>query len=152
MNASPGRAERGSATVLVLVLITVLVFLTLAGSAVAALVVAQRRAQSAADLASLGGAEVLAGAGLSGSVGIGGLSPCGAVARVAAANGAEVLACAVQDMTVVVEVTVATVPLFGTRWQGLGRARAGPVDRPAWPSAGQDVERWLPGASGVAPG
>ncbi|QIK74624.1 pilus assembly protein TadG-related protein [Nocardioides piscis] len=56
-------AERGAATVLVLVVAGILMFVGLALAGAASLVVTQRRAQAAADLAALAGA----GAAVSGA-------------------------------------------------------------------------------------
>lgn len=131
VSTRPVRDQCGSAAVLTLVLCTALVFLALAGSVLAGMLVAQRRAQSAADLAGLAGADALAGAQLrtAGLPGRGG-SACDAVTRVARANGAVVTTCTVGESTVTVRVTVATSPVWGVRWAGVGQARAGPVQSP----------------------
>lgn len=110
------RDERGSASMLVVVHLTVLVLLGCALAAVAGLVVDQRRAQSAADLAALAGATSLAR----------GADGCAAAGSSAAANDARLTGCTVSGRDVRVEVSVP-----GPRWLGrtpslVGRARAGP--------------------------
>lgn len=94
-----------------------------ATAAVGALVVDHRRTQAAADLAALAAAGAFTG--MSGSV-----SPAGACAeagRIAAANGAEVVACDLAG-----EVATITVARDGPRWWGRSprlraTARAGPA-------------------------
>ena len=110
------RDQRGAASLLV---VTLLAFLLLVGSAlgvVAAMVRAHRIAQSAADLAALAGAADLQEGG----------DACAAASRIADANDASVASCRVLGEEVMVEVTVA-----GPRWLGQhadlsARARAGP--------------------------
>jgi secretion/DNA translocation related TadE-like protein len=109
--------ERGAATLLVVSFLGVVMLVGAALGVVAAMVVAHRTAQSAADLAALGGAGAVAE----------GRDPCGAAARLAADNGARLDGCAVSALEVTVEVTV-----LGPRWLGQphdlsARARAGPV-------------------------
>ncbi|MBM9461150.1 flp pilus-assembly TadE/G-like family protein [Nocardioides sp. zg-536] len=111
--------QRGAATVLVVAMCGVLLLVGAGTGVVAALVVAHRQAQGAADLAALAGATVLAEPGRG--------DPCGAAGEVAAANGAALVSCTVQGQDVLVEVSVA-----GPRWLGQvedlrGEARAGPV-------------------------
>ncbi|WP_435771285.1 Rv3654c family TadE-like protein [Nocardioides sp. SYSU DS0651] len=110
--------ERGAATVLVVALAGVLLLVGAAAGVVAAIMVAHRQAQSAADLAALAGATAL-----SDRTG----DPCAAAGDVAAANGASLDSCAVDGEDVLVSVVVR-----GPRWLGqdddlVGRARAGPV-------------------------
>ncbi|KRA29802.1 MULTISPECIES: Rv3654c family TadE-like protein [unclassified Nocardioides] len=114
--------QRGAATVLVVAMAGVLLLVGAASGVVAAIVVAHRKAQSAADLAALAGATVLADPGSPGA-----RDPCTAAAEVASANGAELSSCVIEGQDVVVEVTVA-----GPRWLGqdrdlVGAARAGPA-------------------------
>jgi len=109
--------ERGAATVLVVALLGLLLFVGAALGVVGALVRDHRAAQSAADLAALAAASALAR----------GEDPCAAAASVAAANGAEAVGCAPDGLEVRVTVQVA-----GPRWLGqaadLGaEARAGPA-------------------------
>lgn len=110
-------SERGSTTVFVMVCLTLLVLIAAALGLVSAMFVAHRQAQTAADLAALAAARALASGG----------SGCPVARRVAEANRAQLARCAVEGVTVSVEVTVA-----GPRWLGrqdelLARARAGPV-------------------------
>jgi secretion/DNA translocation related TadE-like protein len=114
---SSRRDERGAATVLVLAILGLLLFVGAALGVVGALVRAHRVAQSAADLAALAGAVALAG----------GEDPCAAAASVAAANGAVAVGCAPDGRDVRVTAEVA-----GPRWLGqtadlTAEARAGPA-------------------------
>jgi secretion/DNA translocation related TadE-like protein len=84
---------------------------------VQAMVVAHRRAQSAADLAALAGASAVAH----------GREPCAAAGTVAGLNGGRLVGCEVSAGDVRVEVVVA-----GPRWLGqqgdlTAEARAGPA-------------------------
>jgi secretion/DNA translocation related TadE-like protein len=111
------RDESGAATLLVVTMVGVLVLLGAALAVVTALVASHRAAQSAADLAALAGARGVA----SGSDG------CAVATRVAAANGAQLAACAVTGRLVEVEVRVS-----GPHWLGQtadldATSRAGPV-------------------------
>lgn len=111
------RDERGSATVPALAFLGVLLLLGAALGAVAALVVAHRSAQSAADLAALAAATVLAEGG----------DGCAAADRVAGANGAEITRCDVDGFEATVGLRV-----DGPRWRVLAtdpeaEARAGPA-------------------------
>ncbi|WGL52829.1 flp pilus-assembly TadE/G-like family protein [Nocardioides sp. BP30] len=115
----PGRHrdERGAVTVLAVALIGVLVLLTAAFGVVEAMVAAHRRAQAAADLAALAGAQAIEHGG----------QACAAATSVAVANGARMAACAIDGRDVGVTVLVA-----GPRWLGAhgdlpARARAGPA-------------------------
>ncbi len=116
------RDDRGSAAVLVAVLAGALVVLTLAGSVLGGLLVGQRRAASAADLAALAGAEALGP--LAAAPGAG--AACGAARRVGDANGARLEACLVEGTEVLVEVVVDVDSPVGPPWAVSGRARAGP--------------------------
>jgi secretion/DNA translocation related TadE-like protein len=113
----PGRSERGSAGVLALAMLGVLLFTAAGLGVVGAIVHAHRQAQSAADLAALAGATAL-GRGRDACV------EAGATAR---ANDGVLSSCAVVGRDVQVEVTVS-----GPRWLGqdadlTSAARAGPV-------------------------
>lgn len=113
---SPRRPDRGSATVPAVAFLGVLLLLGAALGAVAAVVVAHRSAQSAADLAALAAAGAVADGG----------DGCGAADRVAGANGGELVGCALTGREARVTVRVA-----GPRWLGLhadpeAEARAGP--------------------------
>jgi len=109
--------ERGGATVVAVACLGVLLVVGSALGVVAAMVVAHRVAQAAADLSVLAGATDLAAGG----------DPCGRASAVALANGAQLTACSVAGDAVTVEVEV-----DGPRWLGqhhaLGaQARAGPA-------------------------
>ena len=111
-----GPGESGAATVLVVAVAGLLLVIGAALGVVTALVADHRRAQSAADLAALAGAAVLARGG----------APCQEAGRVASANGATMVACSLRGADVLVEVVVS-----GPRWRGWAgdpraRARAGP--------------------------
>ena len=111
------RDERGSVTPFAIACLGLLVLLTAALGVVAAMIHAQRRAQSAADLAALAAAGALAQ----------GADGCGEGARIAAANGAGLLSCTVTGREVRLRVEVA-----GPRWLGqtadlAAEARAGPA-------------------------
>lgn len=108
--------EQGSATLLAVALLGVLVLVGVALGVVAAILHAHRQAQAAADLAALAGAAAVAD----------GADACAAAGRIALANHAVLGACRVSGREVLVEVTVA-----GPRWLGhdgdlRGQARAGP--------------------------
>ena len=107
------RSEGGSATVLVVAMAGVLMFVLVGLSAVSGLVSAQRRAQSAADLAALGGAAALDDA-------------CGEAGRIAAANAAVLDGCEVAGSEVTVAVSVAGPHLPGPGVRVSAEARAGP--------------------------
>jgi secretion/DNA translocation related TadE-like protein len=110
------RQERGSATLLALALIGVLVLVGAALGVVAAMVHAHRVAQSAADLSALGGAEAQAR----------GRDPCAQAAALAAANDATLDHCSVQGRDVRVQVTVAGPHWLGQHHDLSARSRAGP--------------------------
>lgn len=107
------RTDEGAATVLVVVMAGVLMFVMAGLAPAGGLVTAQRRAQGAADLSALAGAAVLDDA-------------CAEAGRVAAANAAVLDACAVagQDVRVTVSVPGPDVPWAQVRVTAV--ARAGP--------------------------
>jgi secretion/DNA translocation related TadE-like protein len=111
--------ERGSATIWVLALATVLATVGAAVVLVGAAVVARHRATAAADLAALAGA---------GRAVLGDPDACAAAARVAQANGARLKTCSVgagAAVQVHVSLAVRLGPLGLT--EAPARARAGPV-------------------------
>lgn len=112
-----GRDERGSATVLVLAMAGLLCFVGLALGFVAAAVVTQREAQSAADLAALAAASAVRD----------GNDACGAAADVAAANGASLTSCLVEGREVRVVLLVDGPNLRGRNIEIAAEARAGPT-------------------------
>ena len=115
-----GRADdAGAITLFVVALAGLLLLLGSALGVVAAMVVAHRSAQAAADLAALAAATALQR----------GRDPCVAADDVATGNGASLTSCVVSGHDVLVDVSV-----DGPRWLGqegdlVGRARAGPVSR-----------------------
>lgn len=108
---------RGAITLLVVAISGLLLLLGSALGVVAAMVVAHRTAQAAADLAAVAGATALQR----------GRDPCATAADIAVANGASLTSCTVDGRDVLVDVSVR-----GPRWLGQeadldGRARAGPA-------------------------
>lgn len=126
--AAPTGREAGSATVVGLVLVAVLVTVTVVGVTAGALMVGQRRAAAAADLAALAAAR--AAVPLPGQAG---RDPCAVADALARANDARLTGCRTAGAEVSVEVTVKVVGPFGASWSAPGRARAGPSE-PAGPA------------------
>ncbi|KRF37288.1 Rv3654c family TadE-like protein [Nocardioides sp. Soil805] len=110
-------AERGAATLLVVAAAGLLLFLGLALGGVSALVVAQRRVQSAADLSALAGATAAVEGG----------DACAAAAGTARANGADLVGCVRSGDSVRVAVTVPGVAVPGGSRDVTAEARAGPA-------------------------
>ena len=108
----PG-GDEGGATVLVVAMAGVLMFVMVGLAAAGGLVTAQRRAQAAADLAALAGATAVE-------------SACAASARVASANDAVLDQCAVSGDEVTVEVSVAGPQVPWQEVRVTVEARAGP--------------------------
>jgi secretion/DNA translocation related TadE-like protein len=102
--------------VLVMGLLALLVFVAVVGASVVAVVLGQRKAQSAADLAALAGAI----AARNGQVG------CTVANRVAARNGADLAQCEVDGQVVLVTVKLRLPEVFAGR-SVRARARAGPA-------------------------
>ena len=107
------RPERGGATVLVVAMAGVLMFVMTGLAAAGGLVTAQRRAQAAADLAALAGASRLDDA-------------CAHSREVAAAHAAELEACRLDGDDVTVEVSVAGPRVPWRDVRVTAEARAGP--------------------------
>lgn len=128
LQVAPTRREAGSATVVGLVLVAVLVTVTVMGVTVGALMVGQRRAAAAADLAALAAARVA-----DPLPGQAGRDPCAVADALAGANDARLTGCRTAGAEVSVEVTVEIAGPFGASWNALCRARAGPSE-PAGPS------------------
>jgi secretion/DNA translocation related TadE-like protein len=84
-------SERGSATLVAVAMMAVLLATTLGGTLVGSAVVARHRAQASADLAALAAA---------GRVGSGSQSACALASSVAAANHSTVTSCAVAELDV----------------------------------------------------
>lgn len=108
-----GHGDVGSATVLVVAMAGVLMFVMVALATVSGLVAAQRRAQSAADLTALAAAA-------------GETDPCAVAHRTATANGAALDSCAVDGEEVRVTVSVAGPTMPGRDVRVTAEARAGP--------------------------
>ena len=110
-----GRDDEGSGTVLGVALVMLVGVLLMAISVAGGLFISQTRARAAADLAAVSAATAL----------LEGRSACDVASSVAAANGAGLEACTVQDEDVLVRVSVSTrIPLAP---QVVRSAQAGPV-------------------------
>ncbi len=107
------RSDHGGMTVLVVAMAGVLMFVMLGLSAAGGLVTAQRRAQSAADLAALAGAAHPEDA-------------CAEASRTAAANSAVVDQCRADGPEVTVTVSVTGPPVPWQEVRVTAEARAGP--------------------------
>lgn len=122
--AHPAAADqRGSASVLAVVLVGALSVAAVLVAAVGAVVADQRRVASAADLAALAGAAAVQSGG----------DGCASAAAVARRNAARLASCAVVGSAVTVRTSRETRPLLGTRLTVRSAARAGPVDSPSPP-------------------
>lgn len=112
------RADGGVATIIAVAMIAVLLALTAGGAAVGSAVVARHRAQAAADLSALAGAQHA----------LYGVTPaCAEAGAVARRMGAVVAGCTVEDLDVVVAVSVPVMlGRFGAR-PARAAARAGPI-------------------------
>lgn len=122
------RNDQGAAVVVALGLVAVLLFVAVVCVGTVAIVLAHRRAQTAADLASLAAAGALQV----------GRDACAAASSIAARHAAMVTSCVIDDPTVLVATSV-TLPAVLGGDDVPARARAGPqtsVDprlRPAAP-------------------
>lgn len=114
--ARVAHGQRGAVTVLAVALLGVLLLVTAAFGVAEAMVSDHRRAQAAADLAALAGAQAIQQAE----------DGCGSAARIAAANGAALADCEVQGQDVVVTTRVAGPRWLGARGDLSAQARAGP--------------------------
>lgn len=123
----PGE-QRGSTTVIALVLVGLLTSVALAGAVAGGVLVGKRRAAAAADLAALAAAETL-GPGGPASVGLssGEGAACAQAALVSRANAARLTTCRVEAPEVFVQVAVDVRSPWGSTWPVPGSARAGPV-------------------------
>lgn len=113
-------AERGSATIVAVALSAALLCSGVLGLAVVQAAVVMSRAQTAADLAALAGAQAVT-------------DPCGASAAVAEANGAAITRCVSEGLDVVIEVTMPAPPFVQRIAFAVGQP-AGAVS--AWARAG----------------
>ncbi len=112
-----GGGERGSATLFVLAVTGLLMFVGLGLGGVAAIVLTQRSAQAAADLAALAGATAA----------VAGSDACDAASGIAQANGAMLSDCRLAGQVVTVAVTAAGPRLLDRRYDVTAEARAGPA-------------------------
>ena len=113
------RGERGSGTLIVLAVSGLLMFVGLALGGVAAIVLAHRSAQAAADLAALAAASAAAS----------GVDACAAAEEIAAANTSSLIGCERVGAVVTVAVRVDGPRLMGRRYDVTAEARAGPADQ-----------------------
>ena len=111
------RTDRGGATVLVVAMAGLLMFVMTGLAAAGGLVTAQRRAQSAADLAALAGASHFDDA-------------CASAREVASRNAGALDACLVEGQEVLVTVSVAGPRVPWRDVRVTAEARAGPGSRP----------------------
>ena len=116
MSPSRRRDQRGAITLLAVAMLGVLVLLAGALAVGEAMIVAHRRAQSAADLAALAAAAALQHA----------RDPCEAAIVVAQANDAAVTGCVVDAYDVLVTATVRGPRWLGARGDLSAQAKAGP--------------------------
>src|SRR5262245_17234220 len=113
-----GRQDRGSGTIYVLAMVTVVVLLTSAGLALAQALIARHRAAAAADLSAISAASRV----LDGPAGA-----CEAATVVARSQGARLTMCRIDGE--VAEVTVVVQSGFlSVHYPATGAARAGPAD------------------------
>ena len=112
------RPERGSATLLGVVLLAAVVAASLVASAVASVVEVRHRAGAAADLAAVAAAEAW----------VRGRPACSVADAVVSRNGARLIGCRMEGAAVAVSVEVRRTVL-GSRWAVIGRRTswAGPV-------------------------
>ena len=108
---------RGSAAVLAVAFLGVLVTVALVVAALDGVVVDQRRVESAADLTALAAAGALQL----------GEDACSAARTTATRNGAGLAGCVVSGDVVTVRVERPSGPVLGRRFTLTGHARAGPV-------------------------
>ncbi|CUR60557.1 conserved exported hypothetical protein [metagenome] len=108
--------QRGAATVLALALAAVLMLVGLAGAWVAGVIVSHRRAQSAADLSALAGAQAAQH----------GSDACSAARATAASNHASLFWCDSSGADVQVGVVVPGPRLAGRTPRLVAHAHAGP--------------------------
>ncbi|MEP7090142.1 MAG: Rv3654c family TadE-like protein [Nocardioidaceae bacterium] len=115
---SGARGERGSAAVLGIVMVGVLVAVAVMASVLGGAVVDQRRVASAVDLGALSGAAAAQH----------GQDGCAVAATMMARNGSRLTRCTVAGAVVSVRGVRATRPVLGLRFTVSSRARAGPQD------------------------
>lgn len=122
MKCGPVRADRGSASILVLALGLVLLSAGLAAATVGAATVARHQAQTAADLGALAGAMRAVQ---------GQPAACGRAAEFVAANHGRLASCELAGLTLTVVVERSAPGLLGLPRPAVATARAGPLQAPA---------------------
>ncbi len=139
MRAARDRGECGSSTLFGVFVIGVLTLFTTTCVGIGGIVVAHRKAQSAADLGSLAAATALQQ----------GRAPCAAGADVVRRNGGRLLGCRVRGESVLLRVDVATARILGRVRHTAASARAGPSGArvgPEWDGSGQQYVEQPDGA------
>ena len=111
-------ADRGSATILAIAVITLITCAGLAGVTLGSALVARHRTAAAADLAALAGAAKAT----EGQIGA-----CAAARAVAAENRAELASCRLAGQVVEVVAVIRLPSLFGVPMTARSQARAGPA-------------------------
>lgn len=119
--ATPGRADRGAALVVAVLLVPVLVAVATGGAALGSMGLLRARAAAVADVAALAAAQSAT-------------DPCGTAAQAAARNGMRIAACLADGADTVLEVAAPAPPALVRLLALLGRpepvvtarARAGP--------------------------
>lgn len=112
------RDERGSAAVLAVSLLMVVVLVTVGISVVGGIFRGHRQAQAAADLAALAGAMAARDGG----------DACGEAATIARANGSVLVGCDLSGGVVTVDVSVEGPSYAARSFDLASTARAGPSD------------------------
>jgi secretion/DNA translocation related TadE-like protein len=113
------RDERGAAVVVAVALTGLLLFVAVVSVGTVAIVLAHRRAQTAADLAALAAAAALQRGG----------DACATATLIAGRHDAAVTGCTIQGLTVLVATSVALPTALGGD-DVPARARAGPASGP----------------------
>jgi secretion/DNA translocation related TadE-like protein len=111
------REERGSATVHAALLVGLLATVALLATAIGSVLVGQRKAAAAADLAALAGAAAVQR----------GTAGCESAADIAGQNEARLVSCEVVGDVLTVQVVTEVRSLFRSSFELRARARAGPV-------------------------
>ena len=113
--------DRGSATLVAVGFIAVIVLLTVGAGEYAAVVIARHRSQAAADLAALAAAGAVPG---------GRAAACARAGEIVSAMRASLVRCNIDDLDAVVTVNVPValrVPWLGSAGPAQSSARAGPA-------------------------
>jgi secretion/DNA translocation related TadE-like protein len=111
------RDQRGSATVHAAWLVGLLTTVALLATAVGSVLVGQRRAAAAADLAALAGAAAVQR----------GTAGCESAADIAGRNEARLVSCEIVGDVLTVQVSTEVRSVFRSSFELRARARAGPV-------------------------